>query len=592
MKKLNLLLLACLLNLNLNAQFGDSNSEVENLTHLAKTWGFLKYFHPEVQECQLDWDQSLITSLTALDGADQSDYHMIVENLIDAAGEIMISSGTAPEPINEEELNNLELGWMQSDHFSNSIQEKLMDILSKSRERDHCLLEVAFAGGNLTFESEQNYASLGNYPDINYRLLAVFRYWNAINYFFPYKHIMDQNWDATLEQFILPIAYAPDMTTFHLQFKEFSTYINDSHSFFISQPFSQWRGIELAPFKVKHIENKTVIVAVDESVNSLEVGDIVLELDGQNIEDLRDDLYRNYDEYLDFHIAEDASSSWETITVDDCEFGYVHMGLLETEEILQMKNDLWDKDAIIFDIRNYPNGTLWGLMPHLFNQPIPIADFTSPNPEYAGQFYWVEAALGNYNSNPTFDGTMIILFNEDTQSQAEYTIMGLENHPNAIKIGSQTSGADGNVSIIDMPGNIRTYFTGLGVYYPDGTPTQRIGIVPDIEVKPTIEGIRNGKDEVLEYALDCSLLNYTSNHSVNENNALLFYPNPFQDNLTIDNQSTNNQTVQIFDILGNLVQEEIVQNISTLELSELANGLYIAQWKKGNVIHNQKLIKQ
>ena len=29
-------------------------------------------------------------------------------------------------------------------------------------------------------------------------------------------------------------------------------------------------------------------------------------------------------------------------------------------------------------------------------------------------------------------------------------------------------------------------------------PTQRIGIVPDLEVSPTIAGIREGRDEVLE----------------------------------------------------------------------------------------------
>jgi C-terminal processing protease CtpA/Prc len=42
----------------------------------------------------------------------------------------------------------------------------------------------------------------------------------------------------------------------------------------------------------------------------------------------------------------------------------------------------------------------------------------------------------------------------------------------------------------------------LGVFYPDGRETQRVGIVPDMEVKPTIEGIRKGKDEVLEKALE------------------------------------------------------------------------------------------
>ncbi|MEO5906483.1 MAG: hypothetical protein ABIQ11_07145 [Saprospiraceae bacterium] len=73
---------------------------------------------------------------------------------------------------------------------------------------------------------------------------------------------------------------------------------------------------------------------------------------------------------------------------------------------------------------------------------------------------------------------------------------------NATVIGSTTAAADGNVSEIYLPGGIRTMISGIGVYYPDGKETQRIGIVPDIEVKPTIAGIRDGRDEVLEKAIE------------------------------------------------------------------------------------------
>jgi C-terminal processing protease CtpA/Prc len=43
--------------------------------------------------------------------------------------------------------------------------------------------------------------------------------------------------------------------------------------------------------------------------------------------------------------------------------------------------------------------------------------------------------------------------------------------------------------------------SGIGVFYPDKRPTQRIGILPDVEIKPTIAGIRSGRDEVLEEAI-------------------------------------------------------------------------------------------
>ena len=41
-----------------------------------------------------------------------------------------------------------------------------------------------------------------------------------------------------------------------------------------------------------------------------------------------------------------------------------------------------------------------------------------------------------------------------------------------------------------------------GIYTPEGGQTQRIGIPPDIEVKKTIEGIKEGRDELMEAAVE------------------------------------------------------------------------------------------
>jgi C-terminal processing protease CtpA/Prc len=102
---------------------------------------------------------------------------------------------------------------------------------------------------------------------------------------------------------------------------------------------------------------------------------------------------------------------------------------------------------------------------------------------------------------PHFSGKVVILVDEVSQSQAEYTAMALRSASGAVVIGSTTAGADGNVSQIPLPGGLPTMISGIGVFYPDKTPTQQVGIVPNIEVGPTIDGIRAGRDEVLEAAL-------------------------------------------------------------------------------------------
>ncbi len=52
------------------------------------------------------------------------------------------------------------------------------------------------------------------------------------------------------------------------------------------------------------------------------------------------------------------------------------------------------------------------------------------------------------------------------------------------------------------PGNIVLRFTGMGVRHADGRQLQRKGIQPHIRVDPTIDGIRNGRDEILEKAIE------------------------------------------------------------------------------------------
>ncbi len=47
--------------------------------------------------------------------------------------------------------------------------------------------------------------------------------------------------------------------------------------------------------------------------------------------------------------------------------------------------------------------------------------------------------------------------------------------------------------------------SGIGIYYPDGTETQRKGVKIDVVVNPTIKGIKAGRDELLEKAKEMIL---------------------------------------------------------------------------------------
>lgn len=165
--------------------------------------------------------------------------------------------------------------------------------------------------------------------------------------------------------------------------------------------------------------------------------------------------------------------------------------------------------ALIIDNRIYPSLDFRKLvMRDFLHSDLHFLMLTVPMNETAGLFYYKRLSRDPYKSlgfrtkHTGYDGDIVILVNDHTQSAGEYITMALQIIPNTTVIGSQTAGADGNVSKISLPGNISTAISGLGVYYPDGTETQRVGVKIDRYVEPTIAGIKARKDELLEKALE------------------------------------------------------------------------------------------
>jgi len=157
--------------------------------------------------------------------------------------------------------------------------------------------------------------------------------------------------------------------------------------------------------------------------------------------------------------------------------------------------------GLIVDIRNYPSEFMvFALGSLLVDKETPFVLFTKADLSNPGAFHFA-APVSITPAKPHYGGQIVILVDEVTQSSAEYNSMAFRAAPNAFVIGSTTAGADGNVSRIALPGGHSTLISGLGIFYPDKRPTQRVGIVPDLVVTPTIAGIRAGRDEVLEAAI-------------------------------------------------------------------------------------------
>lgn len=441
----------------------------------------------------------------------------------------------------EEFLKNFDLSWINSRIFSKELRGKLRYI-KRNRIQDFQHYVAVGPAGNIVVQNEPKYEDF-EWEDRNLRLLSLFRYWNQVEYFFPYKYQMDRGWDKTLALLLPKFMNAKNEQEYHLAMLELTATLDDSHAYFITRQTNSFFGYFWPPVQLKMIDGKAVVTGMHDTQKAekddWKVGDILTAVDGVPvstiIEERRKYLtgsndparYRNLEvsllngsftsveiqilrdnkiqtklinRYLktEFNQEKPEEPKWKIL---EGNIGYVNMGILENKDVEQMMKELKKSKAIIFDIRNYPNGTLGSIAQELNPEGEPFVKFTLPNINYPGKFTWTEPlSIGN-NNPKAYQGKVILLVNEQTQSHAEFTAMALQTAPDVTIIGNQTAGADGNVSDISLLGKFRTYMSGIGVFYPDGRETQRLGIVPDIEVKKTLEGVLHRKDEVLEKAV-------------------------------------------------------------------------------------------
>lgn len=192
--------------------------------------------------------------------------------------------------------------------------------------------------------------------------------------------------------------------------------------------------------------------------------------------------------------------------------GYADLDRLSPSQVDEMFEKFKDCPAIIFDDRGYPQGTAWQIAPRLTDKSDVVAALFKrkdpmspdlPNGELASS----QVLESFYQRIPHTDksryhGRTVMLIDERTISQAEHTGLFFEVANGTKFVGSPTQGANGDVTNLSLPGGIYVYFSGQGVWHADGRQLQRLGLQPDVEAHPTLAGIRAGKDEVLDKAVE------------------------------------------------------------------------------------------
>jgi hypothetical protein len=187
--------------------------------------------------------------------------------------------------------------------------------------------------------------------------------------------------------------------------------------------------------------------------------------------------------------------------IDNGQIGYISPARYHNSDLEQIKKLFSKTKGIIIDMRCYPSDFMpFTFVPFIKTGNAAFVKFRIGDLGHPGYFINTQPLVNKGTGE--YKGKVIVIVNEVTQSSAEYTTMAFQSAPNVKVLGGTTAGADGNVSQIVLPGHLMTMFSGLGVLYPDGTDAQRNGTRIDVKVQPTIQGIRDGKDELLEKAQD------------------------------------------------------------------------------------------
>jgi C-terminal processing protease CtpA/Prc len=534
-----MLLLTC--SIGLSAQ--ESISYQTKLVSTAKIWGFLKYYHPHVAKGAYDWDKKLIDLFPKLETANtKEELSNVYLDWINKLGEVIPCKSCSKRSKHEYFNKNFDLTWLSNNElFTKKLSNTLVYIENNRLLKNHHYVKYGPVGEANPI-NENLYEDIG-FPNDNYKLLGLFRYWNFIEYFYPNKYLTDQSWDDVLQEMIPKLLKTKNEDDYFLILRELFAKLDDSHTFLTRKSNVP---INVFPYKIKNIDNKCV-VSGNYSQNiakkeGLLMGDVILKvnnndikketkkilkyLSGSNLNGKVIYAYKNIlsseNRSLDLMILRNEDTINKTVNLYaykalysslkelpkwkllDNNIGYVDVKLLwNKEDVYQAITSLKSTKGIILDVRGYPTMSSLKIPEFLNLERKPFAKLVLPDLSYPGKFLWKREKITTGKKNKDFyKGQVIILADDQSLSLSEYVIMSLQTVDNSITIGSQTLGADGRNLIFNYLGGYKTSMTSQGVFYPDKTQTQRNGVKIDLEVKPTIKGLSKGRDEVIEKAIE------------------------------------------------------------------------------------------
>ena len=525
-----------------------------NLETLCRVWGYAKYHHPVFCDtlCRVDVDSALFALLPQVVHADRVTRNRHLLDWVRSLGDYTPNRVDYEQSLAPLELvSTVDLAWTRDTILLGCDLSHLLQDLRYAERGENYYLRV----GTMENGPGYHYLSLRNersYPtpqmDSGLNLLTLFRLWNVIEYYAPNRSLTLHPWDEVLSTYIPLMGVETDGRCFARLYMRLIRELNDGHAV---APVEMLFGQRMLPVWPLQAEGRLFVGYSGDS--ALKRGDEVVAIDGEPVSE-RLELLREYAsrsneaslrQALRYYglctrrdtaeVVRRRAGVCDTLRVATVPYGsvspiydpaqlaqppfrlladsvgYIYAGTFSREHLAEVGQTLPRTRALIIDLRTYPQNmdfTLTALISQsLRTEPVVAWQMVYPTLALPGLFFRQEQWLyegfeeGAERCTQPYKGRVILLVDEITQSNPEFQAMALQSCPQTLTIGSPTSGADGDIVWIPLPGQL-TSFSGIGVLYPDGTQPQTVGVRLDVEVLPTTEGVQAGRDEVLERALE------------------------------------------------------------------------------------------
>ena len=380
------------------------------------------------------------------------------------------------------------------------------------------------------------------------RLAAVALLWNVIQHFYPYFDVVEGDWSRALPTALASAAVDEDEAAFASTLRRMVAAFHDGHGH-VNFPDE----LPKAPLPVDWdwAEGKLVVTEVAPGVKgegpggAIRRGDVVRSIDGRPAAEVLAEAERLISAATPQWARTNAlgmiklgnPGSSTTLEIEPLDgparrvvlrrpavsqpvkegrppkiheirpgLFYVDIDRVSDADLLEALARLEKANGIVFDFRGYPSGlTPDAIFSHLIDRPVGSPQWHVPLVKKPDRREMTFERMGEWKLTPRapyFKAKRAFLVDGHAISYAESCLGIVEHEHLGAIVGAPTAGTNGNINSITLPGGYSVLFTGMKVLKHDGSRHHGVGILPTVPVSRTLKGIAEGKDELLEKAVE------------------------------------------------------------------------------------------